>query len=120
MPAPDRDRIAYHIALQFQQLAVRIVDEIRPTHRRLARELEEYTNEMLSCLRRSNNCVGTEQGRQESVQAAVWMVDALIVLTKLHDNHVERALVTASIEVLERVETELRVEGSLPPALDPP
>jgi len=99
---------------------VRILDGITATHPREARELAEYMNQMLCCFRRSNNCVRTERGRQESVQAAVWMVEALIILIQLHDNGVERALVTASIEVLEHVESNLRVEGSLPPALDSP
>ena len=120
MSEPERDRIAYKIALQFERLVLRIVNAISATHPHQAGELEEYTNQMLRRLRRSNNCVGTEQGRQESVDAAVWMVEVLIVLNELRDNDVESALVTAAIEVLERVESELRVEGSLPPALDSP
>lgn len=120
MTAPDRNRVAYTTALQFERLVLRILDGIRVSYPGEANELADYTNQMMRCFRRSNNCVGTKHGQHESVQAAVWMVEALIILNELHDNGIERALVTASIEVLERVESDLRVEGSLPPALDSP
>jgi hypothetical protein len=114
MPPHESKRTAFNTALQFDRLVVRILDGIKRTHPLESSDLAEYTNEMMCCLRRSNNCVHTEQGRQESFQAAVWMVEALIILNDLHDNGVEYALVTAAIEVLERVESDLRIEGSLP------
>jgi hypothetical protein len=46
------------------------------------------------------------------------MVEALIVLHDLKDNNVERVVVTAAAELLERVEDALREEGSLPPERD--
>jgi hypothetical protein len=109
-------RGAYNAALQFERLVCRILDDITALHPREADELAEYTNQMLRCLRRSNHCVGTRRGQQQSIQAAVWMVEALLVLEYLKDRNVERALITAAIEVLERTEDALRAEGSLPPA----
>jgi hypothetical protein len=120
MPEHERKRPAYYNALQFEHLVVRILDGIRIKRPRASRDLEEYTSEMLRCFRRSNNCPGTEQGRQESFRAAVWMVEVLIVLINLQNKGVERALITAAIEVAERIESDLRAEGALPPALDSP
>ena len=108
-------RAAYDLALQFEHLALRIVDAVQATHPEEADELTEYTNGMLSCFRRSNGCVATDHGRQESFQAAVWMVEAQITLNALNDADVESALITAASELLERMEYALRAEGSLPP-----
>jgi hypothetical protein len=118
MPAHNQNRDAYKSAVQFERIVFRILDGITATHPSEADELAEYTNQMLRCLRRSNNWVGTKRGNHESIQAAVWMVEALIILKGLDNNRVERALVTAGIELLERTEDALRAEGSLPPARD--
>ncbi|MGQ0563243.1 MAG: hypothetical protein ACT443_15390 [Gemmatimonadota bacterium] len=115
MPKPTHSREAYKGALQFEHVALRILNGITATHPQQADELAEYTNQMLRCVRRSNHCVGTKKGQQESIQAAVWMVELLIVLNDLRDTDAERALITAAIEILERVEEALRAEGSLPP-----
>jgi hypothetical protein len=109
-------REAYNAALQVEQLVLRILDVITTTHPEVANELTEYTNQMLRCLRRSNHCIGTQKGCAESVQAAVWMVEMLIILNYLKDNNVERARIMAATELLERVEEALRMEGSLPRA----
>jgi hypothetical protein len=118
MTKPAQVRPAYSAALQFERLVYRMLDSITATHPREAGELAEYTNQLLRCLRRSNDCVGTTKGQQQSVQAAVWMVEALIILEDLKDANLERALITAAFEVLERAEDALRAEGSLPPARD--
>lgn len=118
MPTHRNDRDAYKSALQFERIVLRLLDRVTATHPDQAYELAEYTNQMLRCLRRSNNCIGTKRGNYESIQAAVWMVEALIILKELDDNRVERALVTSAIELLERTEGHLRAEGSLPPARD--
>ena len=118
MPKPQPLRDAYKAALNFEHLVSLILDGIGGTHPREADELAEYTRHLLRCVRSSNHCVGTRKGQQRSVQAAVWMVEALIILHDLQDSNVQRALVTAAIEVLERVENALRGEGSLPPARD--
>ncbi|MGQ0814099.1 MAG: hypothetical protein ACT4O1_06495 [Gemmatimonadota bacterium] len=118
MSKSKHTRDAYNNALQFEHLVIRILDGITASHPQEANELAEYTNRMLRCLRHSNNCVGTKHGQQESIQAAVWMVEALIILNHLNDNGVERALITAAIEVLERIEDALRAEGSLPRVRD--
>ena len=110
-------REAYTRALQLEQIVSRIVDIITPTHPQEASELVAYTHEMLRCLRASNGCVGSKRGRRESIQAAVWMVEVMIILNGL-DACSGRALITAAIEVLERVEEALRAEGSLPPVRD--
>ena len=118
MPTNSHNREAYKSALQFEHIVFRILGRITATHPNEAHELAEYTNQMLRCLRRSNHCIGTNRGQHESIQAAVWMVEALIILSELRDYKVERALVTAAIELLERTEDHLRSEGSLPPARD--
>lgn len=118
MPKHQSRREAYNAALRFEHLVCRILDGITASHPEEANELAEYTNQMLRCLRKSNGCIGTKEGQKESLQAAVWMVEALIILNDLKDNHVERALVTAAIELLECSEDALREEGSLPPAID--
>ena len=46
------------------------------------------------------------------------MVEALIILEDLKDEAVERPLITAAIEMLERTEDAMRAEGLLPPARD--
>lgn len=111
-------REAYTVALQFERLVFRILDGITAEHPREAEELAEYTNQMLYCLRRSNRCIGTKKGVRNSIQAAVWMVEILIVMMSLKESKVERALIAAGIELLERIESALRAEGSLPPARD--
>lgn len=118
MRKPTRVRDAYNIALQFEHLVLLILDAVTTTHPREADELAEYTNQMLRCLRRSNKCVGTSKGREQSVQAAVWLVEALIILNDLQGSSAGCAEVTAAIEVMERIEDALRDEGSLPPARD--
>ena len=118
MAKPAHSREAHNAALQFERLVCRILDRITATNRGEAEELAEYTNQLLRCLRRSNNVVGTKRGQQQSIQAAVWMVEVLIVLETLKDRNAERALITAAIEVLERIEAALRAEGSLPPVRD--
>jgi hypothetical protein len=112
---PDRE--AYIEALRVGQLVMRILDAITATHPRDARELARYTNRMLKWLRRSNDCVGTRKGRDASLQAAVAMVEALILLNYLKDHGIEVARILAVSELLERVEDALRAEGSLPPAI---
>jgi hypothetical protein len=111
-------REAYDAALRFEHVALQITDRVRSAHREDAEEIAEYTNEMLRCLRLSNNRIKTKKGHDATIQAAVWMVEVLIILQRLGDEDVERPLVTTAIELLERVEDALRREGSLPPALD--
>lgn len=118
MPKHQSRREAYNSALRFEHLVCRILDGITASHPQEANELAEYTNHMLRCLRNSNSCMGTKKGQKESLQAAVWMVETLIILNDLKDNRVERALVTAAIELLERIEDAMREEGSLPPAIE--
>jgi hypothetical protein len=118
MPKDQHDRAAYGTAKRFEHHVLRILDRITATHPQAANELAEYTNQMLKCLRRSNSCIGTKKGQHHSIQAGVWMVEALIVLHDLKDNNVERVVVTAAAELLERVEDALREEGSLPPERD--
>ena len=116
MPKPQHFREAYNAALRFERLLLRLINDITPTHPEEAAELAEYSNQMMRGLRRSNNCIGTKKGQQQSIQAAVWMVEVLIILNYLGDNNVARSQVTAAVELLERIEEALRVECSLPPA----
>lgn len=118
MRQPPPARAAYTTALQFEQLLLRILDKTSVSDSYAAHELIEYTRRMLRSLRRSNNCVGTIKGNEESIQAAVWMVELLIILEDLKENVSARPLVNAAGELLERIEEALRVEGSLPPARD--
>jgi hypothetical protein len=100
-------REAYAAALQFEHIAYQILEKITPLVPELADALSEYTRKMLRCMRR---------GPKEGLKAAVWMVEVLIVLDELRDAKIEPALITAATEILERIEEELREEGSLPPA----
>lgn len=118
MSNPKYDRAAYHAALQFEHLVFRILDRSTAKHLHAADELAQYTHQMLRCLRKSNTCVGTKRGQEESIQAAVWLVELLIVLNDLSDSGGDHALITAGMEILERIEEALRAEGSLPPARD--
>ena len=117
-PKPKHACAAFSTALQFEHLALRVADHVYATHPQPADELAEYTNQMLRCFRRSTNCVDPKKAQQESIQAAVWMVEALIILEDLKDEAVERPLITAAIEMLERTEDAMRAEGLLPPARD--
>jgi hypothetical protein len=118
MRQPPPARPAYTTALQFEQIMFRILEITSNTHSYAADQLIEYTRQMLRSLRRSNNAIGTIKGNEESIQAAVWMVELLIVLEDLKENHQARPLVNAAGELLERIEEALRAEGSLPPARD--
>ena len=118
MTKPKHAREAYTIALQCEHLIQQLVDKFIGPCPREAKALAAYTRRMMQSLRRSNDCVGTERGRQHSLQAMVWMVEALIMLNMFYEADAERVLVDAAREMMERVEEALREEGSLPPAIE--